>query len=97
MIRDDSQRTLLFDMDAAISTLRQQHGEECNDEYAFDTHANKCNDIGSFICIHCHYFDCCDNVYRTPTTVTICAVMVNAKLNICVNVTLDSGISGTNI
>jgi PKHD-type hydroxylase len=27
MIRDDSQRTLLFDMDAAISTLRQQHGD----------------------------------------------------------------------
>jgi PKHD-type hydroxylase len=27
MIRDDAQRTLLFDMDAAISTLRQQHGD----------------------------------------------------------------------
>lgn len=27
MIRDDGQRTLLFDMDAAISTLRQQHGD----------------------------------------------------------------------
>lgn len=27
MIRDDAQRTLLFDMDAAISTLRQEHGD----------------------------------------------------------------------
>lgn len=27
MIRDDAQRTLLFDMDAAIATLRQQHGD----------------------------------------------------------------------
>jgi PKHD-type hydroxylase len=27
MIRDDAQRTLLFDMDAAISTLRQQNGD----------------------------------------------------------------------
>jgi PKHD-type hydroxylase len=27
MIRDDGQRTLLFDMDAAISTLRQEHGD----------------------------------------------------------------------
>lgn len=27
MIRDDAKRTLLFDMDAAISTLRQQHGD----------------------------------------------------------------------
>ena len=27
MIRDDAQRTLLFDMDAAISTLRQQYGD----------------------------------------------------------------------
>lgn len=27
MVRDDAQRTLLFDMDAAISTLRQQHGD----------------------------------------------------------------------
>ena len=27
MIRDDAQRTLLFDMDAAISTLRQQQGD----------------------------------------------------------------------
>ncbi len=27
MIRDDGQRTLLFDMDAAIATLRQQHGD----------------------------------------------------------------------
>ncbi|HEY3301355.1 MAG TPA: Fe2+-dependent dioxygenase [Methylophilaceae bacterium] len=27
MIREDGQRTLLFDMDAAIATLRQQHGD----------------------------------------------------------------------
>jgi PKHD-type hydroxylase len=27
MIRDDAQRTLLFDMDVAIATLRQQHGD----------------------------------------------------------------------
>jgi PKHD-type hydroxylase len=27
MIRDDAQRTLLFDMDAAIATLRQQMGD----------------------------------------------------------------------
>jgi PKHD-type hydroxylase len=27
MIRDDARRTLLFDMDAAISTLRQEHGD----------------------------------------------------------------------
>lgn len=27
MIRDDGQRTLLFDMDAAISSLRQEHGD----------------------------------------------------------------------
>lgn len=27
MIRDDAQRTLLFDMDAAIATLREQHGD----------------------------------------------------------------------
>lgn len=27
MIRDDAQRTLLFDMDAAIATLRQQYGD----------------------------------------------------------------------
>ena len=27
MIRDDAQRTLLFDMDAALATLRQQHGD----------------------------------------------------------------------
>jgi PKHD-type hydroxylase len=27
MVRDDAQRTLLFDMDAAIATLRQQHGD----------------------------------------------------------------------
>ena len=27
MIRDDAQRALLFDMDAAIATLRQQHGD----------------------------------------------------------------------
>jgi len=27
MIREDAQRTLLFDMDAAIATLREQHGD----------------------------------------------------------------------
>lgn len=27
MIRDDAQRSLLFDMDAAIATLREQHGD----------------------------------------------------------------------
>jgi PKHD-type hydroxylase len=32
MIRDDGQRTLLFDMDAAISTLRQEHGDMCGSD-----------------------------------------------------------------
>jgi PKHD-type hydroxylase len=27
MIRDDAKRSLLFDMDMAISQLRQQHGD----------------------------------------------------------------------